>query len=206
LINFELFEVINIEKVFVKMNKFVLTSCILLSLINLNFAQRNLRMLNSVNTSTSYPCITGSGSLCQCLGSCMLKPTGNSTHCTLKECWEWNEDNQECRGIGPKFTPAIVLQAIPFTGAFGSGFGNMGRWDLFGIGSIIWGSGFGLICLCTCCHLYSGSDGESMGSVCSYCFGLLLSLGITAYWIWGIVAIAEKSVLGPNGCPFIDGS
>tara|TARA_B100001093_G_C26814457_1_gene1009029 strand:+ start:1636 stop:2202 length:567 start_codon:yes stop_codon:yes gene_type:complete len=188
------------------MNKSLLYLSLILTISNLSFAENNLRKLNVVNTTTSYPCLTGSGQLCVCPGNCMLKPSGNSTYCKLKDCWDWDKDQQECKGVGPKFTPAIVLQAIPFTGAFGSGFGNMGRWDLFGIGSAIWGGGFGLICLCMCCHMYSGSDGESMGSVCSYCFTLILSLGITAYWIWGIVVIAEKSVLGPDGCPFIEGS
>ena len=190
------------------MNKIILTSSVLLYLLNLADATNYLRKLDSVNISISqnYPCITGSGSLCQCPGSCMLKPSDNSTYCKLKTCWEWDKDQQECRGLGPKFTPAIVLQAIPITGMFGSGFGNMGRWDLFSIGSIIWGTGFGLICLCTCFNIYSKSDDESSGLCFTYCFSILLSIGITAYWIWGIVVIAEKNVLGPNGCSFVDGS
>jgi len=35
------------------------------------------------------------------------------------------------------------------------------------------------------------------------CLGCVWGIGIVAMWIWGIVTIANKSVLGPNGCPLV---
>ena len=93
------------------------------------------------------------------------------------------------------------LKAIPFTGVFGSGFGNMGRWDLFGIGSGIWGGGIVLACLFACA-CSGGENASAEGtSLCMSCWGCVWALGIAAYWIWGIVVIANKTEYGPNGCP-----
>ncbi len=169
-----------------------------------------LRGLKSVSSKLTVPCKSGTGEKCVCPGGCMIKPANNSNLCTLKKCWRWDDDQTKCVGTGPKFTPAIVLQAIPFTGVFGSGFGNMGRWDLFTIGSIIWGVGFGLMCVLACCCVYIlKTDEQNSGADCAPCwslYGCLFTCGLLAYWIWGIVVIANKDVLGPNGCPFVEGS
>ena len=169
---------------------------------NLRFSINN-RNLENVKTST-VPCTSGSGTTCVCPGGCMTKPDNNTSHCTLKRCWEWNEDQSKCQGTGPKWIPAIVLQGIPFTGAFGSGFGNMGRWDLFGIGSCIWGGGFALLCigLFVCASKDDSKDDVGLCASCVSCYGCLFSIAVLAYWIWGIVVIANKSVDGPHGCPF----
>jgi hypothetical protein len=192
------------------MFKSLLTAILFMSIFNISYGTNKLRNLKTekvfVKNTISVPCLSGVGMNCICPGGCMIKPGNNSAQCTLKPCWKWDEDLTKCQGTGPKFTPAIILQGIPFTGAFGSGFGNMGRWDLFGIGSIIWGSGVSLICLSICCHLYSVSDGDSLGSGCAYCYTILLSQAIFIYWLWGIAVIAEKNILGPNGCPFADGT
>ena len=45
---------------------------------------------------------------------------------------------------------------------------------------------------------YQGTEMSPLFS----CYGCLLSCGIVAYWIWGIVVIANKEVMGSDGCPF----
>jgi len=138
-----------------------------------------------------------------CPGGCMTIADNTSNYCILKKCWTWDSDETICKGTGPKFTPAIVLQAIPLTGVFGAGFGNMGRWDLFSIGSIIWGVGFLLPCIIVCIMEYNQSTDNAIHVIFT-CYGYILSIAITSYYIWGIVTIANKDILGPNGCPFVD--
>ena len=58
---------------------------------------------------------------------------GNTTNCSLKKCYAWDQDLGACKETGHNYVTPLVLQAIPFTGIFGSGFGNIGRWDLFGM-------------------------------------------------------------------------
>ena len=150
------------------------------------------------STGIKIKCKSGFGKSCVCPGGCMLKPTNNSNFCTIKHCWSWNLDLTRCEGTGPNWTPAIVLQGIPFTGVFGAGLGNMGRWDLFAIGSGFWGGGFVIAILI---GIITGSQAEDGGTITS-CYGCVLTCAILAYWVWGLVVIANKSILGGNGCPF----
>ena len=155
------------------------------------------RQLESTEPTTVL-CKSGRGLTCTCPGGCMIKPQNDTNYCTLKSCWKWDPDESACKGTGPKFTPAIVLQGIPFTGIFGSGFGNMGRWDLFAIGSCIWGGFFALACLASA---FVAADDQALSGWIS-CWNCLFSTTLLVYYIWGIVTIANKTVLGPHGCPF----
>ena len=132
---------------------------------------------------------------CVCPGKC-LYPIHNQT-CQPLDCWKWDTVKELCVEDGPSFTPAVVLQAIPFTGIVGAGFGNMGRWDLFGIamGSIV--GGIALVC-CTALVLAMIHDEVSEGSqLVITCFGCILVVWICTYWIWGLVGIANKTLDGP---------
>lgn len=187
------------------MYKKYLTILAIIGALFLQVNASNFRKLHIANASSKVKCLSGSGDTCICPGGCMTKPVNNTTYCSLKVCWKWNSDTTKCEGTGPKFIPAIVLQAIPFTGFVGAGFGNMGRWDLFVIGSAIWGGGLFLICLLLCC-ITKFDESREVGKMFPSCCGCLLSASIIAYWVWGIVIIANKSVLGVNGCPFADGT
>ena len=58
----------------------------------------------------------------------------NSTKkCNAIDCWKWNSIEEKCEKAGKEWLPAMILQGIPLTGVFGSGFGNIGRWDIFGM-------------------------------------------------------------------------
>ena len=146
-------------------------------------------------------CTSGSGSSCVCPGGCMAPVGNNSDMCQIKTCWYWDIDETKCKGTGPKWVPAIVLQGVPFTGVFGAGFGNMGRWDLFGIGSAVWG---GVVILGCLLAIFAGNiEDDSCKSIMPL-YNCLVSIAIITYWVWGIVVIANKDVLGGNGCPLID--
>ena len=118
------------------MSKHILYACFILITLpilvkseNYNFRKHN-RLLLETN---AIPCeYDSSSSNCVCPGACMT-PNNSTKKCQLKKCYGWDKNLGICKETGPDFTSAIVLQAIPFTGFFGSGFGNMGRWDLFGI-------------------------------------------------------------------------
>ena len=106
---------------------------------------------------------------------------------------------------------AMVLQAIPFTGIFGSGFGNIGRWDLFAIPmSVIFG-GCCLGIISTCCIGFCKqenedvvlSDREALLKCYTSCFSCMYTIVIISLYIWGIVLIANKSILDGNGCQLV---
>lgn len=146
------------------------------------------------------PCNKGTnGTNCVCPNTKCLEYNKKINGCHPIDCWKWNEIKQECQEDGKPFIPAIILQGIPFTGFFGSGFGNMGRWDIFGYYWIVIGCG----CLCSCCICGGAScaaddDGKDsalkLGAGCGNC---LTSIALTTMWIWGIVVIANKQVDAP---------
>jgi len=131
-----------------------------------------------------------------------------------------SEDSEKCKDA-PKATTALILQI--FLGQIGVGFGYMGRWDWFGI---CWACILSPCILCCvtlfCCtgnsdagnNRYSsldhqgeipdgsGSDKAGMGcwaalSGLAYCMVSCASFGV---WVWGIIAIANKSLDTGNGC------
>jgi hypothetical protein len=184
-------------------------------------ASINIRGLQEINVPEPIPCNPGTnGSSCVCpdvtkstFTGC-LKYQESTNGCHPINCWKWNDIKSNCEEAGKPFIPALVLQAIPFTGYFGSGFGNMGRWDIFGTYWLVIGCG----CLCSCCmglgaHCASQADDKTEAAACGgRCGSCLLSIAMTTMWIWGIVVVANKEVDAPwtnyKGedimCPMID--
>ena len=125
----------------------------------------------------------------------------NTQNCYTVDCWKWDTIKQSC--IGQKdFVGPMVLQSIPFTGVFGSGFGNMGRWDIFGIyQAVVWGP-IVLLCCVLCCVAAKSDDDDATSSedtikLCSTCFTCVYTIAVLALWVWGIVSIAEKRFKAP---------
>jgi len=161
----------------------------------------SIRKLNSsVEVNDRVKCIMNKNNSCVCPGTCM-EINNTEDYCLLENCWNWDTENLKCAESGPDYKSTLTLQAIPFTGIFGAGFGNMGRWDLFGIGSIIWGVGTIIPCILLCVYIVSYIQINPVTVFRLYC-GIFI-LVILVYWIWGIIQIVNKNVLGPNGCPFV---
>ena len=78
----------------------------------------------------------------------------------------------------------------------------MGRWDIFGMYmAIVFGPLTIVIlgcCLVMCGFTAQNEDRLDCCKCCCSCFGYLWAVAIIAAWIWGIVVIANKSVLGPE--------
>lgn len=158
-------------------------------------------------SATSIPwskCDPGSGNNC-------LIWNNTSLSCEVKNCWKY-DDTAGCERDGKPFLPALILQCIPFTGFFGSGFGNIGRWDIFT--TYMWGF-FGppiLFCVlssCLWCCCTSGDVGAKqplLGGTGESVVGCTILSGACAcvwiiivmiLWIWGIITIAGKEVDAP---------
>jgi hypothetical protein len=159
-----------------------------------------IRGLKTDSNIEPIPCNPGTSGLnCVCPNTECLKYINKTGGCHPINCWKWNKIKTECEEDGKPFMSAIILQSIPFTGYFGSGFGNMGRWDIFGTYWLVIGCG----CLCSCCMSLGAScsaDEEEksaaskLGGTCGSC---LTSIALTTMWIWGIVVIANKEVDAP---------
>ena len=167
----------------------------------------SIRGLKEMLDYEPIPCNPGTnGSSCICPDSTKSDFTGclkyeeSINGCHPINCWKWNEIKGQCEEAGKPFAPAIILQAIPFTGAFGSGFGNMGGWDIFGnyIACILGG------CLFICCSGCIASighteeiDKSASVKLCTSVSSCLWSIAILTMWIWGIVVIANKEIDAP---------
>ena len=146
---------------------------------------------------------------CECPGSCM-KQKDNSSYCVVKKCYKWNSDLNKCENDGKDRISALVLQSIPFTGVFGSGYGNIGRWDIFAIYMSVVFGGCLFVCVIGCCVILCLNDSDSSNDesikydlpvkCCINCFVFIWSITILVLWIMGIVNIANKNVLDLNGC------
>ena len=145
---------------------------------------------------TPIPCKQGtSGDNCVCPANCLTyyNSTGG---CHPNDCWKWSEVKDECAEAGKPFIPAIVLQAIPVTGVFGSGWGNIERWDIFNIYMAVVFGPLTIVILACCCAM-GGFCAQNEDRLACYnclgtCLGCLWAVAIVALWIWGIVAIANK--------------
>ena len=164
------------------------------------------RILSTV-VSETIPCLTITDNSCKCPGACMMPQNTSTPVCKLNKCYGWNKNLNKCVESGPAFTPALVLQAIPFTGIFGSGFGNMARWDIFGIYMTVVFGPIALLIIGCCCVMFGCCHQDEACADCGKCLlsclGCLWGIAIVAMWIWGIVTIANKTTLGPNGCPLV---
>ncbi len=161
-----------------------------------------IRALEIVDTPlpNPIPCNTGTiGSNCTCPANC-LKYSAETGGCHPIDCWSYSTIKAECNEAGKEWLPAIILQGIPVTGVFGSGFGNIGRWDIFTTYMLILFGGCLMICCCGClcsCCVKKEEDKETVTKFGAQCGGCLWSIAITGMWIWGIVTIANKSVDAP---------
>ena len=157
---------------------------------------RGGRELDVVSNPKPIPCEPGTNdSKCVCPGKCLTyyNSTGG---CHPNNCWKWDDVNDQCEVAGKDFIGPMVLQAIPFTGAFGSGWGNMHRWDIFNIYMAVVFGPIAIVILACCCMMGgSCAQNEDRVDCCkcaSSCFGCLWAIAIMVLWIWGIVAIANK--------------
>lgn len=172
------------------------------------------RILNteSVVDSTKFNC-TGLPNKCKCPYPC-LEQVKNENYCIAKKCYTFDNNLGQCKKSGHDHVAPLVLQAIPFTAVFGSGFGNIGRWDLFGMymGILFGGCCFlimsAMCCLC-CCNkndddLEAANDKESYMKCATSCGGCIWGIVVLVFYILGIVWTAtEGGVLDANGCPLI---
>ena len=161
---------------------------------NLKPSLRERALAEEVNSIEPVPCSSGSNkTTCVCPGKCLtyIERSNAANGCFPNDCWKWDDVNDECVADGHAFVPAIILQSIPLTGTFGSGWGNIERWDIFAIYLITFFGGLLLLCFITCCAS-SGEDSNDCGMCIVQCLGLLWGLAMSGLWIWGIVAIAEK--------------
>lgn len=167
----------------------------------------SIRGLKEIIDYKPIPCNPGTnGSSCICpdviksdFTGC-LKYEESINGCHPINCWKWNEIKNQCEEDGKPFVPAIILQSIPFTGAFGSGFGNIGRWDIFGTYMIIVFGGCLFVCCCgmgCSCATKDKDDKDSFVKLGTNCGACIWSIAITSMWIWGIVVIANKEVDAP---------
>ena len=162
----------------------------------------NIRGLSTegIELPPPIPCNPNTiGLNCICPGNCLTyyNSTGG---CHPNDCWMWNKIKNQCEEDDREFIPAIILQSIPLTGAFGSGFGNMGRWDIFGTYMIVMFGGCAFICCCgmgCACASKNSEDSETWVKLGTKCGSTLLSIAIISMWIWGIVVIANKEVEAP---------
>ncbi len=160
---------------------------------------RGLELTESVNDK--IPCKEGTNKTdCICPNTECLKFIEKTGGCHPIDCWKWDKYNSKCEPAGKEFLPAVILQGIPITGVFGSGFGNMGRWDVFSIYMVTIFGGCFLGCFAHClgyCSQTDENDKEMAGKCMHKCVNVLLSLAITILWIWGIVVIANKEIEAP---------
>ena len=169
---------------------------------NLRYAGRELETTNKVNCSFV-------DTVCKCPYSC-YEQYKTENYCVVKKCYTYDENLGKCKQGGYHSTGPIVLQAIPFTGVFGSGFGNIGRWDLFGIYMGVFFGGccsvilLSLCCLCVCPS--GNEEGKKEGAL--MCFGqcglCLWAVAILVFYILGLIWITTPgTILDRNGCPLI---
>ena len=118
-------------------------------LIIFGSAESNIRglELSEMELPKPIPCNSGTmGNNCTCPANCLMY-VAETGGCHPIDCWSYSTIKDECSESGKEWLPAIILQGIPITGVFGAGFGNIGRWDIFGIYMAITFGG----CLATCC-------------------------------------------------------
>jgi len=185
------------------MYKIILKTLLFLNILNIgiaNYIRPNKRLLqNNTIVSDKIRCIDVNNT-CICPGNCMdLDDTG---FCNLKNCWEWTES--VCHEVGPDYKSALIWQSVPFTGIFGAGFGNMGRWDIFGYGSILWGVGSIMPCILLCIYMYTYVYRDINPIKVLKIYFIIFCCIVLGYYGWGIYIIATKQITGPEGCQLIE--
>ena len=170
-------------------------------LIIFGSAEPNIRGLELVDAPLPkpIPCNSGTmGSNCTCPANCLMY-VAETGGCHPIDCWYYSIIKDECSESGKEWLPAMVLQGIPITGVFGSGFGNIGRWDIFGTYmAVVFGGCLGTCCCaCFCSACNKEENREAMAKSGSSSCGCLVAIAILVMYVWGIVVIANKEVDAP---------
>ena len=186
----------------------VLFSVLLSTAMSSSFRNQNTKSVDSI---PKFNC-TGLPDKCECPYPC-LEQVKNENYCVAKKCYRFDENLGECKKSGKDHLAPLILQAIPLTGVFGSGFGNIGRWDLFGMYmGIVFGGCCFIIMASMCCFCCSNESSEEVtiedGKTCMKCassFGTCIwAIVVIVFYILGIVWTAtEGDVLDADGCPLI---
>lgn len=178
------------------------------NITRLRYSSNNRELSENIVVIKKENC-TFVNSVCKCPYSC-YEQYKNENYCVAKKCYVYDENLAKCRQDGLSSTGPIVLQAIPFTGVFGSGFGNMGRWDMFGMYmGIFIGGFFGVLCLSTtilCLNTQDDDDDTkgSMATCIASCGGCCWTILVLVYYILGIIWISTPGkILDGNGCSLI---
>jgi|UniRef100_A0A6C0AKA2 hypothetical protein len=159
---------------------------------------RGLELTESINDK--IPCKEGTNKTdCICPNTECLKFIEKTGGCHPIDCWKWDKYNSKCEPAGKEFIPAMILQGIPITGVFGSGFGNIGRWDIFSTYmGLMFGGCLSICCCGICCNCMANENEKvSATQAGTKCGSSLLSLAVTVLWIWGIVVIANREIEAP---------
>ena len=179
---------------------------------NITSLRSSYRMLNS-ETISSINCTYTIGSNCKCPYTC-YEQFEDTNYCVAKKCYTYDENLGTCKKLGKDHVGPLVLQAIPITGVFGAGFGNMGRWDILGIYMAVLFGGCcfiiltSVLCACVCNNGEENITKTNEAAQCwTYCSGCLWTIGILVLYIWGIVQMATPGmILDTNGCPLVFGN
>ena len=188
------------------MKTFVLTAMLFASVSASSFRQTKEVVETPIK---SWNC-SFTENICKCPESCMIQKSGE-TYCVLKDCYKYDENLGLCAQDGYHYGGPLALQAIPMTGVFGAGYGNIGRWDVFGMymGITIGGCLFILVTLCACLFVCpegkDDTDSKETGlivwSKCGYC---LWGVAVLVFYVIGIIQMATPGlVIDGNGCPLI---
>ena len=188
------------------MKTFVLTTMLFASVSDSSF-RRAEQVVDSSTKSWNCSIVDN---VCKCPESCMIQKPGEN-YCIMKDCYKYDENLGECAQSGYHYGGPLALQAIPMTGVFGSGYGNIGRWDMFGMymGITLGGCLFILLTLCACLFVCpegkDDTDSKETGllvwSKCGYC---LWGVAVLVFYVIGIVQMATPGLVNDgNGCPLI---
>lgn len=167
----------------------------------------NRELTESVNTYKRVNC-SYVDSKCVCPYTC-YEQMESENFCVAKKCYSYDSSLGQCKREGRNAIGPIVLQAIPFTGVFGSGFGNIGRWDLFAAYMSLTLGGCCFIMISASCFLClcpAGSDDTKETAIMCWgkCSTCLWALGVLGFYVAGIVMISDPGVVvDGDGCPLI---
>ena len=153
--------------------RLIIPAIVFITLVYASFAHlmRGGRELSDVANPNPIPCNPGTkGNQCVCPGKCLIyqNVTGG---CHPNDCWKWDDVNDQCKIDGKSFVAPLVLQSIPFTGGFGSGWGNMGRWDIFSIYMVVVFGPLAIVLLGCCCAMGGFCNQNEDRLACWSCLG-----------------------------------
>lgn len=159
------------------------------------------RLLKSeVTTGQSYKCKSFINNTCTCFKPCMV-PKEGTEDCTVKKCYKYDSNLDQCQEDGQSQTAAILMQI--FLGFFGGGVGFIHNWFWFGIWWGMFGGALLIICTLLCCFIQE-EKGDGSGIACCYqCITCLFSCILLGFWVYFLVMICNKEFLDKNGCKLV---